>query len=271
MLLQMNIFDWFSTNLVAILISAIIIIIGIVIFAIIKRRFLKYLRKRKLEESRLSAILLIIKILIIIIIISAILAQFGESLSLITSLLTLVGGTVIGFAAINTLGNFIAGILIITSRPYSVGDRVSYHNQIADIIEINLIYTILLDLDHCKIYIPNLKILSEEIVNYGKKEPIRRGVSISIGYNEDRVKIEKALIEAAESCEHILKDPAPYVWIMGFGDYAVNYKLFVFVNEVYMFRVIDSDLHKAVLDSCKKHSIDIATPMLINTESNKNI
>jgi small-conductance mechanosensitive channel len=264
MLYQVNFFDVLLQYLPAIIISAIIILIGFFIYKIIKNRAFKYLRKRNVEEATLSSMLLILKILIVTIIFSAILAQFAESLSMITTLITLVGGTIIGFAAINTLGNFIAGIIIITSKPYSVGDRISYHDRIADIVDINLIYTVLIDLDHVKIYVPNSKVLSEEIVNFGKKTPIRRGVELSIGYDVDRHEVEKALLEAAKKTDHILQDPAPYVWIMSFGNYSVIYKLFIFVNEVKKFRIIDSDIHKAVLDSFKAHNIDIATPMLIN-------
>ena len=265
MIYQVNFFDILYQYLPAIIISALIIFIGFLIYKIIKNRVFKYLRKKNVEEATLSGMLLIMKILIVTIITSAILVQFAESLSMITTLFTLVGGTIIGFAAINTLGNFIAGIIIITSKPYSVGDRVSYHDRIADIVDINLIYTKLVDLDQVKVYVPNSKVLSEEIINYGKKKPIRRGVALSIGYDVDRHEVEKILLEAAKKTDHILDDPAPYVWIMSFGNYAVNYKLFIFVNEVNKFRIIDSDIHKAVLDSFKVHNIDIATPMLIKT------
>ncbi len=265
MLFQINIIDIIYQYLPPIIISILIIIIGYILYKIIKNRIFKFLRKKKVEESTLNGMLLLVKILMITIILGAILSQFAQDLSTITTLFTLVGGTIIGFAAINTLGNFIAGIIIITSKPYSVGDRISYHDRIADIIDINLIYTVLLDLDKIKVYVPNSKVLSEEIVNYGKKEPIRRSVAITIGYDIDRKLVEKALLEAANNSDHILKTPAPYVWITGFGNYAVSYNLYVFVNEVNKFRVIDSDLHKAVLDTCNAYKIEIATPMIINT------
>lgn len=257
-------FDVILQYLPAIIISVLIIVIGFIIYKIIKNRIFKFLRKKKVEEATLSGLLLLIKLLMVTIILSAILSQFAESLSLIATLMITLFGTIIGFASINTLGNFIAGLIIITSKPYTVGDRVSYHDRIADIININLIYTVLLDLDKVKIYVPNSTVLSEEVINYGRKAPIRRGVKVTIGYDVDRVKVENALLEAASKTDLIMEDPTPYVWIMGFDSYAVIYELFVFVNKVNQFRKIDSNLHKSVLDSFIRNGIDIATPMLIN-------
>ena len=53
------------------------------------------------------------------------------------------------------------------------------------------------------------------------------------------------------------------MYIRKFGDFAVEYVLHVFVDDVKRIPNIDSDLHKAVLSDCKKNKIDITTPFLI--------
>jgi len=229
---------------------------------LIRRQFLNLAKHEKLELSTAKNISKVIKYLIVLIILTAILMQFAESLGFITALFTLVGGTIIGFAAMNTLGNMIAGIIIMVSRPFTVGDRILYDGKITDIIEIKLIYTIMVDLDNIKISVPNQIMLSQEIIDLGKKEIIRRHVAITPGFEEDRKKVEEVLLNVASKLRQVLKDPNPYVWINSFQNYAVEYRLYVFIKDIKDLPLIESDLHKAVLDACKENNIDIRTPLL---------
>ena len=256
------ILEWFSLYLVPILISILAIIIGYLLYFIIKRQILRLAKHERLERSTALNITKIIKYLFFLVIITAILTQFAESLGFITALFTLVGGTIIGFAAMNTLGNMIAGIIIMLSRPFTVGDRILIEGKIAVITEIKLIYTTMVDLDNIKISIPNQTLLTQEIEDLGKKNIIRRHVSVTPGFEEDRKKVEDTLFKAAKTIPEVLDDPEPYVWINSFQSYAVEYRLYVFISEIKNLPLIESNLHKAVLDRCKEYNIDIRTPLL---------
>ncbi|MFX1238546.1 MAG: mechanosensitive ion channel family protein [Promethearchaeota archaeon] len=257
--------EWFAVNFINIIVIVIIIFIVFIVYKVIKRQIMKIGRKTRLGEGSAKGILKIVRFLFVLIIISTILVQFTESLGLITTLFTLVGGTIIGFAAMNTLGNFIAGLIIMTSRPFSVGDRILFNDKLADVIDIKLMYTILEDLDGIKISVPNQKVLSNEVYDLGKKNYVRRNIAITAGYDEDRKKVEDALLEAAESIPQVLKEPKPYVWITDFKNYAVEYRIYVFIQDLKEIPKIQAELYAAVLDSCNKHSIEIQTPRLIRT------
>ncbi len=254
--------EWLNIYFLPIVVSILAILIGYIIYFFLRRQILSLVDHEKLELNTANNITKVIKYLIIFIILTAILIQFAESLGFITALFTLVGGTIIGFAAMNTLGNMIAGIIIMVSRPFTVGDRILYDGKIADITEIKLIYTTLLDLDNIKISVPNQMMLSQEINDFGKKEIIRRHVTITPGFEEDRNKVEEVLLKAVDKLHQILKDPKPYVWINSFQNYAVEYRLYVFIKDIKDLPLIESDLHKAVLDACKENNIDIRTPLL---------
>ncbi|NVM37023.1 MAG: mechanosensitive ion channel [Candidatus Lokiarchaeota archaeon] len=256
------ILDWLLLYLFPITVSILAILIGYIIYFILKRQFTSLVKHEKLELTTANNITKIIKYLISLIIITAILIQFAESLGVITALFTLAGGTIIGFAAMNTIGNMIAGIIIMVSRPFIVGDRIIYMDRIADITEIKLIYTTMVDLDNIKISVPNQKLITQEVFDFGKKEIIRRHVTITPGFEEDRKKVEEVLLEAAGKVQQVLKDPKPYVWINSFQSYAVEYRLYVFITDIKHLPLIESELHKAVLDSCKEYKIDIRTPLL---------
>ena len=257
-----------ATNFLKFIIILGAIIVGYIIHIIIKREINSLRKHDKLKEHTAKNLSRLIKFITLMIVFSVIVTQFAESVGIVAALLTIMGGTIIGFAAMNTIGNMIAGLIIMISKPYSIGDRINYEGRIADVIDITLIYTILEDLDGVEIYVPNQKLLNVEILNYRQRgNIIRRSVKITPGFDEDRLKVEEVLLEAAKKVRAVLDEPKPYVWIHNFLDYAVEYTLFVFISEIDAFPVIDSELHKAVLDSVNEYGIDISTPLLLKRVS----
>jgi small-conductance mechanosensitive channel len=74
-------------------------------------------------------------------------------------------GVILGLAAQQTLGNFIAGLLIATSQPVRIGDRVNYGGEDGIIEEIGLTYTFIRTVDRRRLVVPNSKLASDTIVN----------------------------------------------------------------------------------------------------------
>jgi small-conductance mechanosensitive channel len=74
-------------------------------------------------------------------------------------------GVIIGFASQQTLGNFVAGILIAITQPVRIGDRVSYAGQEGAVEEIGLTYTFIRMLDRRRLVVPNSKLASDTIIN----------------------------------------------------------------------------------------------------------
>jgi small-conductance mechanosensitive channel len=74
-------------------------------------------------------------------------------------------GLIIGLASQQTLGNFIAGILIATTQPVRIGDWVSYAGEHGIVEEIGLTYTFIRTVDRRRLVVPNSKLASDSIVN----------------------------------------------------------------------------------------------------------
>ena len=262
--------EWSISNLDNIFFSILTIIAGYIIIKLVAREINSLRSQNRLEQHAAYTMNRILKWIVFLIVFSIILAQFGIQLGTISGLLTLFGGTIIGFAAINTLGNTIAGLIVMTSRPFRVGDRIFFNNQFADVESIELIYTKMRTLDNVLISIPNQELLKAEIDNYGKKSIVRRGCAITAGYDLPTEKVENVLLESAKKLlesNNILKEPEPYVWITKFGNYAIEYTLFTFINDIKRLSEIDSDIKKIVLKTCKQNGIDISTPTIIRTKN----
>ena len=255
--------EWILSNLDKIVFSLMTIVTVYVVYRIVVRE-IKVLRvKERLEEHLAFTLIRIAKWASALVIFSAVLAQWGVEIGVISGILTIFGGTIIGFAAINTIGNAIAGLIVMTSRPFKVGDRIFFNGQFADITSIELIYTKMLTLDNVLVSVPNQELLKAEIDNYGKKRVIRRSCTVTPGFEYDSAQVEKTLLEAAGKVRGVLNEPKPYVWITKFQSYAVEYTLYVFVSDIKRLPEIDAELHRAVLETCKLRKIDISTPLLL--------
>jgi len=255
--------EWVLSNLDKLILSAITFVVVYAVYRIAVREIRSLRAKEKLEEHTTYTLMRLAKWASAFVVVSAVLAEWGATLGVISGLLALFGGTIIGFAAINTIGNAISGLIVMTSRPFEVGDRIFFNEQFADVVAVELIYTKMVTLDNVLVSVPNQELLKGEIDNYGKKKVIRRHCTVTPGFEYDSQDVESTLLEAASKVNGVLKEPKPYVWITNFQSYAVEYVLYVFINEIKRLQEIDAELHRKVLETCKEHKIDISTPLLL--------
>ena len=255
--------NWLLTNWQ----NLVLIIIGVVIVCIIylslSRKITNLKEQARLEENIAFSLNRALKVISALIIVGIIVAQFGFDFSLVAGFMALAGGTIIGFASMNTIGNAIAGIIVIVSKPFRIGDRICFNEQFADVIAIDLIYTRLKTLDNVQISIPNQQLLTSEIENYGKKTIVRRSCAVTVGYEVASELVEKALLEASKKVEGILSEPKSYVWTTNLLNFSVEYTLFVFTSQVKKIPILDSKLKQTVLLVCKEKGIDLSTPNLL--------
>ncbi|HJS64657.1 MAG TPA: mechanosensitive ion channel family protein, partial [Nitrososphaeraceae archaeon] len=108
--------------------NIIILVVGIGV-AVSLYFLIKHLIKRAadslgLDKRQLKGINSITKLVIIVITITIILFQFSSLSGVATGAISVTAGTIIGFSSRNTISNAIAGILLLSSRPFKLGDRI---------------------------------------------------------------------------------------------------------------------------------------------------
>ena len=251
------------SNLDKIVFSILVIVAGYAAYRAIVVEINRLRDQKRLEAHVAYTLTRIVQWGATLAVLSAVLAHFGVTAGMISGLLTLLGGTIIGFAAINTIGNALAGLIVMTSRPFRVGDRIFFNGQFADVIAIELIYTKRTTLDNVVVSVPNQELLKDEIDNFGEHRVIRRHVSVTPGFEYESEDVEATLLEAARRVSRVLSEPAPYVWITDIQSYAVEYTLYAFIDDAGALPEIDAELHRSVLITCKERGIDISTPLLL--------
>jgi len=147
-------------------------------------------------------------------------------------------GVAVGFAAKDTLSNLIAGILLIIDRPFEIGDRIEVWSAPAgsaswgDVIDIGLRATRIKTTDNIVVIIPNNEIMTRDIVNYTIiSSSIRVRVNIGIAYDSDIAKAKALIIQAAQSADWIVTEPAPKVVVRDFGESSVDLQLRVWIKD----------------------------------------
>jgi len=145
----------------------------------------------------------------------------------ITSLLAGVGvmGLALSFAAQDTVGNIISGIVIIVDGPFKEGDWISMGEMHATVTEIRLRTTVLTTFDNETVVVPNKQLAQERIINYTMTPRTRVRVPIGIAYKEDIPRARNIMLETVKKDDRILPDPAPVVLVTDLGASSVNMQL----------------------------------------------
>jgi small conductance mechanosensitive channel len=131
-------------------------------------------------------------------------------------------GLAIGLALQGSLSNMAWGVLLVTFRPFRVGDFVTAGGIEGTVESINLMHTLLSLPDGREAILPNGKVGSDAILNYNRRGTRRFELSVGIGYKDDIGAAMAEIYKLFEQDERILKEPAPGVWTSALGESSVD-------------------------------------------------
>jgi MscS family membrane protein len=177
----------------------------------------------RINEALLPLLNRLITVLIVLISVIAILHHFGEDVSSLVVSLG-VGSLAIALAAQETIANMIGGFVIMTDRPFRVGDRIKLPTgEIGDVQDIGIRSTRVLDFDNNLIVNPNAELIKGKIINYSyPSEHIRISVDASVAYGTDVDRVRAIMLKFAQEHPNVLKSPPPSVVLVGFGESSLN-------------------------------------------------
>ena len=169
---ELGILDFVTSENMTLALKVIIVLVGaIVADRVVGRAIKRYSRRIGLVEHIENMFKVIARIVIFAAAITIILPIFKIDTGVILSLSAL-SGAAIGFAATQTVGNFLAGLYIMISRPFTVSDYVKIGDVEGQVREITVNYTKIYMPTHNLIEIPNRQVLDSRILNYSKKDTV---------------------------------------------------------------------------------------------------
>ena len=168
-----------------------------------------------------------------------------------------VAGVGVGLAMQGVLGNVVAGLTIIFTKPFRVGEYVDLAGVQGQVTSVELFSTVLLHADNSRVVVPNRKIVGEILHNYGAVRQLDLSVGVSYAANVDEVLA--AVREIVSGHPRVLKEPAPVVGITSLGDSAITIAIKPWVS-VSDYVAAQGELYQAIVKRFRAGGIEIPFP-----------
>ena len=133
-----------------------------------------------------------------------------------------VGGIAIGFAFKDIFQNLLAGLLILITRPFHIGDQIKSQDHEGTVEDIEIRATTIRTYDNRLVVIPNSELYTNRIVVNTFYRHRRISVGVGIGYDDDIPLAKKVILEQLKNIEGVLDIPEPKVLVKEMGDSSVN-------------------------------------------------
>jgi small conductance mechanosensitive channel len=210
-----------ATMAVRIIYSAIILAAGVWTGKILAHLVQGALERRKADPALAGFLGNLINISLIAFAVIAALSQLGiETMSIVA----IVGATAlaVGLALKDSLGNFTAGVMILIFRQFQTGDLIEATGVVGEVEALDLFSTQLRTADNKTIYVPNGKLLNDNIINYSRKGTRRLDLEIRVAYESDLSRVREVLQEVLGEYPRVLKDPEPAIGVLELGDSCIR-------------------------------------------------
>jgi small-conductance mechanosensitive channel len=173
-------------------------------------------------------------------------------------------GVLFSLGSTSAVANFVAGVILIYTRGFRVGDWVTISENTGEVVQTSMLATHLRTIRNEEITIPNSVVLGSYVTNFSlqaKEQGVVLHTSVTIGYDAPWRTIHKLLIDAALKTKYILHEPAPFVLQADLQDSYVKYEINAYTDHPLLMPYIYSDLHGNIQDSFYEAGVEIMSPV----------
>lgn len=247
---------YFVENGFRLIVAVLIFVFGLWLAKRLGNLILKICDKRKLDPTLARFFAGFTRLIVIVF---AVIMALSKANIEVTPFIALVGASAFGLslAVQGPISNYGAGIVLIITRPFVVGDTLTLNNLWGTVDSVNLGTTQLINEDDERITIPNRKVLGEIFTNSYQYRVVEAVVGID--YGADPQKAIHCLSEAIQGVEGIAENREPDVGIDAFGDSSINigYRVWVPMKSYHKYRYA---VNMAVWRALKEAGITIPFP-----------
>ena len=201
--------------------AALVLVIGLRI-----ARWIATLAEHGLARAQVetTAVLFLRKttyILLLVVMLLAVLQVLGVPM---TSMIAVLGaaGLAIGLALKDSLSNIASGVMLVTLKPFRVGNIVTIAGETGSVESVSIFQTVLRGPDNQTIVLPNSLITTDSIINRTPDTQRRVELVIGIGYGDDIDAARATALSILHADDRILSDPAPDVLVYALGESSVD-------------------------------------------------
>lgn len=171
-------------------------------------------------------------------------------------------GLAIGFGMQKTIGNMIAGIILLMDRSIKPGDVIAVGDSYGWVNKIGVRAVSVLTREGKEHLIPNENLMTQEVENWSySNKNVRISIPVGVSYNSDMDQAIELMKQACVDVPRILAEPKPVVWMLEFQDSRVKFEIRCWINDpqagVGNFRAA---VLKRVWDLFKEHGVELPYP-----------
>lgn len=198
------------------------------------------------------------------------LLRFGISAIAIVQALTIAGvnvaalaasvgiaGLTLGFAARDSLGNIISGVMVFWDRPFVIGDLVEIGSFYGQVERITLRSTRIVTADGKMLAVPNSSIVNTIVASYTNFPHLRLDVPFTIGTDEDIDRVRAMLLDLVRDPAIYLDQPAPVVVVTSINDYNLALELRAWIADERQHILRRAALREAVFERLRQEGVDM--------------
>lgn len=236
--------------------ALLILAIGVLVARQANRLAQRFLSRRELEVSLAKLIGRMAGLLVLLVFVMMALQNLGvELLPLLASLGVV--GVGAGLAMQGVLSNLVAGLTIILSQPFRVGEYISVIGVEGQVESIELFTTTLLHTDRSQVVIPNRKLVGEVLHNYGKLRQL--SLQVGVAYATDLPRALLLIRAVLSQNPRVLAEPAAVVGVGQLGESAIQIAVRPWVAVPDYVDAI-GELNQALVEACRSQAIKLALP-----------
>lgn len=240
----------------------VLFLIAIWLLKVVSRIIPKLLIKNGATPDAVQFINRVVQILVLVVVVITTL----DILEVPLTAFAFVSGAVaigVGFGAQTIINNFISGWILMWERPIRIGDTLEVNDTRGRVEAINTRSTRIRRVDGVHMLVPNSQLLENTVINWNLvNTETRTSVKVGVAYGSSVRDVERLIYEAVDKLEGVLTSPAPVVMFDDFGDNALNFEVYYWLNASSEMerRKSRSDCRFLISDAFEKAGIVIAFP-----------
>lgn len=241
------------------LISAVItLLIGLWVINWLNRLIYDLMVKKDVDISLRPFLKNVLAVVMRVLLIILVIAQLGVEM---TSFIAILGsaGLAIGLALQGSLSNFAGGVLILTIKPFRVGDYIEAQGQAGTVHMINIFNTVVKTPDNKTIFIPNGPLANSVVVNFTIERTRRVELKFAVSVNNDIGKVRQILQNLIQADERVLPEPAPVIVVAEFAEHSLTLIVRVWVNKE-NFWAFSWDMNERAKSAFEEQGIHMPVP-----------
>ncbi len=249
----------FAPSLIGALFVFLLFYIAYRAFGSVLRRFLR--RSKRVDLGLESLLMKTYRIVATVFIAIMVLAQFGVNVTALLAGLS-IAGIAVGFAAKDTLENFISGVTILLDKPFAIGDVIQVEGTYGVVEDLTLRSTRVKTLNNQIMVLPNVHMVNQKVINFTMLGVVRVDIEFGIAYKEFPQQAREVVLPLTEGDDDLHPDFAPEVVVTKLNDSSIDMQLRVFLRDARKETRVRMRYIEKIREALREADIEIPFPHL---------